>query len=59
MTASDFRFFTRDQAEELGIEARIVLEPERRDSGPAIAAAAVLARQWDPKAVVLACTRTS
>jgi mannose-1-phosphate guanylyltransferase/mannose-6-phosphate isomerase len=53
MTASDFRFFARDQAEELGIEARIVLEPERRDSGPAIAAAAVLARQWDPQAVVL------
>jgi mannose-1-phosphate guanylyltransferase/mannose-6-phosphate isomerase len=44
MTASDFRFFARDQAEELGIEARIVLEPERRDSGPALAAAAVLAR---------------
>jgi mannose-1-phosphate guanylyltransferase / mannose-6-phosphate isomerase len=30
-----------------------VLEPERRDSGPAIAAAAVLARQRDPQAVVL------
>jgi mannose-1-phosphate guanylyltransferase / mannose-6-phosphate isomerase len=53
MTASDFRFFARDQAEELGIEARIVLEPERRDSGPAIAAATVLARQRDPQAVVL------
>jgi mannose-1-phosphate guanylyltransferase/mannose-6-phosphate isomerase len=53
MTAYDFRFFARDQAEELGIEARIVLEPERRDSGPAIAAAAVLARQRDPQAVVL------
>jgi mannose-1-phosphate guanylyltransferase/mannose-6-phosphate isomerase len=52
MTASDFRFFARDQAEEVG-EARIVLEPERRDSGPAIAAAAVLARQRDPQAVVL------
>jgi mannose-1-phosphate guanylyltransferase len=25
MTASDFRFFPRDQAEELGIEARVVL----------------------------------
>ena len=43
MTAADFRFFARRQAEELGIEATIVLEPERRDSGPAIAAAAVLA----------------
>jgi len=44
VTASDFRFFARDQAKALGVEARIVLEPERRDSGPAIAAAAVLAR---------------
>jgi mannose-1-phosphate guanylyltransferase/mannose-6-phosphate isomerase len=53
MTAADFRFFARRQAEELGIDATIVLEPERRDSGPAIAAAAVLARQRDPEAVVL------
>ena len=53
MTASDFRFFARQQAEELGIDATIVLEPERRDSGPAIAAAAVMARQRDPEAVVL------
>src|SRR5262245_20405487 len=52
MTAADFRFFARGQAEELGIDATIVLEPERRDSGPAIAAAAVLARQRDPQAVV-------
>jgi mannose-1-phosphate guanylyltransferase/mannose-6-phosphate isomerase len=53
MTAADFRFFARRQAEELGIDATIVLEPERRDSGPAIAAAALLAWQRDPKAVVL------
>jgi mannose-1-phosphate guanylyltransferase/mannose-6-phosphate isomerase len=53
MTAADFRFFARRQAEELGIEATIVLEPDRRDSGPAIAAAAVLARQRDPGAVVM------
>jgi mannose-1-phosphate guanylyltransferase / mannose-6-phosphate isomerase len=53
MTAADFRFFARRQAEELGIEASIVLEPERRDSGPAIAAAAVLALQRDPAAIVM------
>src|SRR5262245_35908558 len=53
MTAADFRFFAQRQAEELGIAATIVLEPERRDSAPAIAAAAVLARQRDPDAVVL------
>ncbi len=54
MTASDFRFFARSQAEDLGIEATIVLEPERRDSAPAIAAAAAVAIQRDPQAVVLA-----
>ena len=53
MTGSDFRFFARRQAEDLGIDATIVLEPERRDSGPAIAAAAALARQRDPEAVVM------
>jgi mannose-1-phosphate guanylyltransferase / mannose-6-phosphate isomerase len=53
ITAADFRFFARRQAEELGIEATIVLEPEPRDSGPAIAAAALLARQRDPQGLVL------
>jgi mannose-1-phosphate guanylyltransferase/mannose-6-phosphate isomerase len=54
MTSSDFRFFARSQAEELGIDATIVLEPVRRDSGPAIAAGAALARARDPDAIVLA-----
>ena len=38
ITGSDFRFFARRQAEELGIEATVVIEPMRRDSGPAMAA---------------------
>jgi mannose-1-phosphate guanylyltransferase/mannose-6-phosphate isomerase len=54
MTSEDFRFFSRKQAEELGIEATVVLEPSRRDSGPAIAAGAALARRRDPDAIVLA-----
>lgn len=54
MTASDFRFFARTQAEQIGVDATIVLEPMRRDSAPAIAAGAVLARQRDPDAIVLA-----
>jgi mannose-1-phosphate guanylyltransferase/mannose-6-phosphate isomerase len=54
MTANDFRFFARSQAEDLGMEPSIVLEPERRDSGPAIAAGALLALKRDPNAVVLA-----
>lgn len=54
MTANDFRFFARAQAEDIGIEATIVLEPMRRDSAPAIAAGAQLALQRDPDAIVLA-----
>jgi mannose-1-phosphate guanylyltransferase / mannose-6-phosphate isomerase len=54
MTSEGFRFFARGQAEELGIEATVVLEPMRRDSGPAIAAGAALAHARDPQAIVLA-----
>ena len=54
ITGGDFRFFARRQAEELGIEAIVVIEPMRRDSGPAVAAGAALAKSRDPNAVVLA-----
>ena len=54
ITGPDFHFFARRQAEEVGVEATVVIEPMRRDSGPAIAAAAEVARLRDPEAVVLA-----
>ena len=54
ITGSDFRFFAQRQAEEVGVTAKVVIEPMRRDSAPAIAAAAMIASQHDPKAVVLA-----
>jgi mannose-1-phosphate guanylyltransferase/mannose-6-phosphate isomerase len=54
ITGADFRFFARRQAEDIGIEATVVIEPLRRDSGPAVAAGAVLARSRNPVAVVLA-----
>jgi mannose-1-phosphate guanylyltransferase/mannose-6-phosphate isomerase len=53
ITNSDFRFVVAEQVRECGIEADIVLEPMRRDSGPAVAVAAVLAAERDPDAVVL------
>jgi mannose-1-phosphate guanylyltransferase/mannose-6-phosphate isomerase len=40
-----YRFLVREQLEEIGMDADIILEPARRDSGPAIAAAA----QWIAK----------
>jgi len=54
MTVGEFRFFVQHQAAEVGCTVTVVLEPQRRDSGPAIAAGALLAMQRDPDAVVLA-----
>src|SRR5262245_402904 len=53
ITSADFRFVVAEQLRECGIEADIVLEPIRRDSGPAVAVAAVLAIERDPDALVL------
>src|ERR1700746_29512 len=53
MTSDAFRFFARGQAQEIGLEPTVVLEPLRRDSAPAIAAAATIARSRDPSAIVL------
>src|ERR1043166_3469889 len=44
ITNADFRFIVAEQLRELGIEADIVLEPMRRDSGAAVAVAAALAQ---------------
>ena len=54
ITGPNFHFFARRQAEEVGVDATVVIEPMRRDSGPAIAAAAMVAAKRDPKAVLLA-----
>jgi mannose-1-phosphate guanylyltransferase/mannose-6-phosphate isomerase len=54
ITGPNFHFFARRQAEEVGIEATVVIEPVRRDSGPAIAAATAVAAVRDPQAVILA-----
>ena len=54
ITGPNFHFFARRQAEEVGVEATVVIEPLRRDSGPAIAAATAVALKRDPDAVVLA-----
>ena len=53
VTGEDFRFLVADQLERAGVSGRIVLEPKRRDSGPAIAVAAELIRARDPDAVML------
>jgi mannose-1-phosphate guanylyltransferase/mannose-6-phosphate isomerase len=54
VTNAAYRFMVREQLAEIGAEADILLEPLRRDSGPAIAAGAVFAAARDAEAVVLA-----
>jgi mannose-1-phosphate guanylyltransferase/mannose-6-phosphate isomerase len=53
ITNAEFRFVVAEQLRESGVEADIVLEPMRRDSGPAVAVAAELSAQRDPNAVTL------
>jgi mannose-1-phosphate guanylyltransferase / mannose-6-phosphate isomerase len=54
ITNAAYRFMVVEQLAEIGIEADVLLEPMRRDSGPAIAAGAVFAETRDKDAVVLA-----
>jgi mannose-1-phosphate guanylyltransferase/mannose-6-phosphate isomerase len=52
ITNADYRFRVAEQLEEIGAKATIVLEPVRRDSGPAVATAAILAARTAPDAIV-------
>ncbi len=54
ITNTAYRFMVLEQLAEIGLEADVLLEPMRRDSGPAIAAGAVFAQTRDADAVVLA-----
>src|SRR5689334_708335 len=49
-----YRFMVLEQLAEIGVEADVLLEPVRRDSGPAIAAGAAFAQNRDGDAVLLA-----
>lgn len=53
VTSSDFRFLAAEQSRAVGVLPELVLEPARRDSAPAIAAAAMLAQRRASNAVVL------
>ena len=53
ITHSDFRFVVAEQLRACGREADIILEPVRRDSGPAIAVVTEFVRRRDPAALLL------
>ena len=52
ITNFDYRFRVAEQLKEIGAEAVILLEPDRRDSAAAVGAAAAWAAARDPKTVV-------
>src|SRR6201994_4422360 len=54
ITNTAYRFMVIEQLAEIGLEADVLLEPMRRDSGPAIAAGAAFALNRAQDAVVLA-----
>jgi mannose-1-phosphate guanylyltransferase/mannose-6-phosphate isomerase len=54
ITNMAYRFMVLEQLAEIGLEADVLLEPMRRDSGPAIAAGATFAQMRDTDAIVLA-----
>src|SRR6516165_6925639 len=54
ITNTAYRFMVLEQLAEIGVQADVLLEPARRDSGPAIAAGAAFAQMRDKDAVVLA-----
>src|ERR1700754_797258 len=54
ITNAAYRFTVLEQLAEIGLEADVLLEPARRDSGPAIVAGALFAQTRDKDSVVLA-----
>ncbi len=54
ITNATYRFMVLEQLAEIRLEADVLLEPMRRDSGPAIAAGSVFAQVRDRDAIVLA-----
>ena len=54
ITNAAYRFMVLEQLAAIGIEADVLLEPARRDSGPAIAAGTAFAFMQDNDAVILA-----
>lgn len=54
LTNSDFRFIVTEQLAELGVDpAAILIEPEGRNTAPAVLAAALYAKEKDAEAILL------
>ena len=54
VTGSDFRFIVTEQLQEIGIDpGAVMIEPEGRNTGPAVLAAALHLQAHDPEALML------
>ena len=54
LTNSDFRFIVTEQLHEVALDPKaILIEPESRNTGPAVLAAALSAHSEDPEAILL------
>jgi mannose-1-phosphate guanylyltransferase / mannose-6-phosphate isomerase len=53
ITSAGYRALVADQLRAIDVDAEVVLEPERRDSAPAVAAASVIAMQRNSDALLL------
>lgn len=54
LTNSDFRFIIREQLQNIGVNpSHILIEPESKNTAPAILAASLFAHSQDPEAIVL------
>ena len=55
VTNADFRFIATQQLAEIGVDpGAVLIEPEARNTAPALLAAALVASKQDPDAVILA-----
>lgn len=54
ITSKNYRFLVAEQLDAIGVQADIMLEPERRDSGPALAAGAEFASARDGNPIIAA-----
>lgn len=55
VTGEDYRFLVRDQLAQAQVEAgHVLIEPDGRNTAPAILAAALIAQETNPKALLLA-----
>ena len=54
LTNSDFRFIVTEQLQAIGIEpGNVLIEPETKNTAPAILAASIFAQSRDPEAILL------